>query len=217
MFDRRAVLAFALYLTCSVVALMVPCSSARAASFECEKARAHVEKLVCATEYVSVLDSRLGRAYALAIHDAYPKQKPGLISDQKAWIESTRDRCNDVECLTNAYMSRLRVLTAVKTAKTSAEYVTEEIELSAQTSAFQTALRTAGIPRSLSCTLMVRLVSDQFVGRDQSYGAICTMDSHRLMLCNDTMIGKLTVAFSPSSERGETVADFTANNCPPGG
>jgi uncharacterized protein len=200
-----------------VVVLWIASSAAWAASFQCDKARTHVEELVCATESVSVLDSRLGRAYALVIHDTNANQRPGVIAEQRAWIETVRDRCTDVQCLTTAYMSRLQVLTAIKTAKTSAVYVMDEKEMSGQTSDFENSLHRVGISGSLSCTLMVRLVDDQFTGKEQSYGATCHIDSRPILLCDDTMVGKLTVSFSSPSDRAPAVADFTANNCPPGG
>ena len=201
--------------TVPLLALLAMCNSSWAASFRCEKGRTDVEKLVCTTESLSELDSRLGRAYALALNDASPDQRPGVISEQKKWLESVRNRCAGVACLTMAYVSRLHVLSSIRTGNTTAEYVTDEKELSAQTSAFQRSLARAGTPGNLSCALMVRLISDQQIGRDQSYGATCTLNGHQLTLCDDTMVGKLTV--KSGSLNGAAVADFVADNCPPGG
>jgi uncharacterized protein len=204
----------------SLVSLLLACATASPASFECDRARTRVEKLICRNESLSALDSRLGHAYSLVIHDALPYQKTAVVVDQKGWLESVRDHCDDVACLAAAYQARLSVLSLIRTAKVSAVYVTDEQEQSTQTSAFQSSLQEIGLTGSLSCTVMVRLLIDQPTGRDPSYGALCELSSQKkmtLMLCNDTRVGKLTVAFdSPGEWRGRDAADFTANNCPPG-
>lgn len=197
----------------SIVMTMI-CHAAWSASFDCRKARTRVENLVCATDLLSTLDSRLGRAYSMAFHDAYPAQKPTLISNQKEWLQNVRDRCSDIPCLTTSYRSRLHALSSFNTHKTAAEYVTDDKEWQAQTASFASSLHARGISGSLSCVLLVRLVVD---GNDDSYGAICSLDARRLMLCDDTLVGKLTVDFGSIIERGEALADFAANNCPPGG
>jgi uncharacterized protein len=188
--------------------------AAWSASFDCRKAHSRVEDLICATDSLSTLDSRLGRAYAMALHDAYPAQRPTLISNQKEWLQNVRDRCGDIPCLTTSYQSRVHALSSLKTQKTAAEYVTDDKEWQAQTANFESSLHAEGIPGSLSCALLVRLVVD---GNDASYGAVCSLGARRLMLCNDTLVGKLTVDFGSIIERGEALADFAANNCPPGG
>jgi hypothetical protein len=54
-------------------------------------------------------------------------------------------------------------------------------------------------------------------GREASYGAICTLNNLGIMVCNDTMVGKLTVKWLGFTYTGTSLADFTQNNCPPGG
>ena len=53
-----------------------------AASFDCTKALTQVERLICATEPLSALDSRLVHAYALTRNDTPESQKPALVAEQ---------------------------------------------------------------------------------------------------------------------------------------
>jgi uncharacterized protein len=188
-----------------------------AASFDCTKALTQVERLICATEPLSALDSRLARAYALTRNDTPESQKPALVAEQKKWIKTTRDRCPDAECLLKAYGDRLRVLESIKTAKVTAEYVTDDKVFSGQLSHFQSELRGHGLTGTLSCSLMIRLIVDQPAGHDQSYGALCKLNDADLKVCDDTLVGKFTQKSGSPTDRGESVAEFTATNCPPGG
>jgi uncharacterized protein len=200
-----------------VVFMMVP-YLVQAASFDCNKATTPVEKLICGSEAISKLDSQLGNAYGYVLDNTYAKAKKAtLIADQKNWITTIRNNCKDADCLRNEYWSRINVLTLIKTNKSAARYVVDQNERTAKTEEFQKDLKRVGINGSLTaCNLMVELIGQQG-GRDQSYGAICNLNERLIMICDDTMIGKLTLKLYGFAITGATVVDFTANNCPSGG
>jgi len=199
-----------------VVLMMVPCL-VQAASFDCSKARTPVDKLICGDEQISKLDSELSNVYDYVLsYTRHSVKRSTLIADQKNWIMTARDKCNDVNCLRDAYRTRTKVLTMIKTDKSEACYVVDKNERSAITAEFQRDIKHAGITGTLSeCNLMVELIGHQG-GHDQSYGAICELNERSVMICNDTMVGKLTLTFT-FIITGDTVADFTEKNCPPGG
>jgi uncharacterized protein len=140
-----------------------------------------------------------------------------LVAEQRNWIKTTRDRCPDAECLLKEYGDRLKVLESIKTAKVTAEYVTDDQVFTGQLSHFQSELHGRGLTGTLSCSLMIRLIVDQPAGHDQSYGALCTLNNTDLKVCDDTMVGKFTQTSGSRTDHGDSVAEFTAYNCPPGG
>lgn len=100
------------------VACIAGTSVAMAASFPCAKAKAAVEKQICADPELSVLDEHLGRYYSAArvalSHDA-----TCLAGDQKRWLRSVRDTCKDAACLKRRYLQRLAVLDALQPGATA--------------------------------------------------------------------------------------------------
>lgn len=82
--------------------------SAHAASFDCTKAAAKVEKLICADPAVSELDSSLANEYKAAqMRDGAPA---ALKTAQLAWLKSKRNTCADIACLHSVYEARLAEL-----------------------------------------------------------------------------------------------------------
>lgn len=198
--------------------MLLPVSTALSASFDCQKASTRVERLICDDGVVGRLDSQLDAAYRIALAVAYPTEKPDLVAAQKTWLKSVRDPCDSVECLVAAYSDRIRVLTLVRTDTASAEYVVDQQELARQEAAFASTLRRIGLPGKLGeCKFVVRLLDRGDNGRDASYGAICTWNEREIMVCDDTMVGKLTLKMYGYGVSGRTLADFTQANCPPGG
>jgi uncharacterized protein len=189
-----------------------------AASFDCTKDTTRVEKLICGSEEISKLDSSLGNAYAYILGVTNAKVKrDALIADQKAWIKNTRDKCGDLDCLRDAYWTRIGALTSIKTDKLAARYVVDQNERSAMTAEFQGWLNRVGITGTLTaCDLMIEL-ADQECTRDRSYGAICSLNGRTIMVCNDTMIGNLTLKLYGFAITAENLAYFTKHNCPCGG
>jgi uncharacterized protein len=84
--------------------------NAPAASFDCRKASAAVEKMICADGQLSDLDGRLALSYRRALAGA---KDPGLLkAEQKTWLTTERSKCADVACLKEAYQRRLSALDA---------------------------------------------------------------------------------------------------------
>jgi hypothetical protein len=120
--------------------------------------------------------------------------------------------------ISNAYAARIHALTSITTNRSTAEYVVDRQELESQASTFERDLNRYGIPGKLSsCKIILHLVDQTTQGRDTSYGAICTLNSRDVMICNDTMVGKLTLKLFGFVESAQELADFTNANCPPGG
>lgn len=77
-----------------------------------------------------------------------------------------------------------------------------------------------GLKGQLSnCQLMVQAT---FEGtRDESYGGMCSFNGgnqpRQILICNDTMIGKLTIKAWGFAETPSDVLEFTRKNCPAGG
>jgi uncharacterized protein len=197
---------------------IVPCSVVSAASFDCAKSRTRVEKLVCESQKLSRLDTEVGRAYDVVIDSAPPITRAGLIAEQKDWMSNERDKCADEGCLVNAYSAGIHALIFITTNKSTAEYVVDRQKLESQTSAFERDLNRSGIPGKLSsCKIILHLVDPTTQGRDTSFGAICTLDVRDVMICDETVVGKLTLKLYGFTESARELADFTNTNCPPGG
>jgi uncharacterized protein len=89
-----------------VLVLSVAAVPARAASFDCAKAASKVEKMICADPVVSQLDSDLARDYSSA-RPALGAGATCLVSDQRQWLRTVRNRCASVDCLKHVYRERL--------------------------------------------------------------------------------------------------------------
>ncbi|HEX6692211.1 MAG TPA: lysozyme inhibitor LprI family protein [Burkholderiales bacterium] len=88
-------------------------AAAAAASFPCEKAQSRVEKAICADAEVSQLDEYLGRYYSGA-RAALRDSTACLAADQRQWLSSVRNACQDTACLKKAYLERLAELHAIQ-------------------------------------------------------------------------------------------------------
>jgi uncharacterized protein len=86
---------------------LVVVSSARAATFDCDKAASFAEKVVCSDSRITAMDDELGSLYKAAL--ASSPNKDTLKADQKAWLAS-RDRCKDDHCIMKAYADRIAAL-----------------------------------------------------------------------------------------------------------
>ena len=82
---------------------------AAAASFDCAKAGAPVERLVCKSAALGTLDEELAAAYKAAFEASADKDP--LVTDQSRWLR-LRDRCRNEACVQEAYRNRLGVLRA---------------------------------------------------------------------------------------------------------
>jgi uncharacterized protein len=80
--------------------------AAAAASFPCEKAQSRIEKAVCADAEVSQLDEYLGRYYQAA-RGTVREAGSCLAAEQRLWLSSVRNACQDAACLKKVYLARL--------------------------------------------------------------------------------------------------------------
>ena len=99
--------------------------------------------------------------------------------------------------------------------------ITDQKEISARTDDFEKDLIQLGMPARLDCTTVIG-IQDNSQGSDESFGAICDLHisgkkSSAIMLCNDTMIGKLTIKAYGFSVNKAALGEFTKSNCQPGG
>ena len=85
-------------LALAAIALALPDASARAASFDCKRAKTEIEKEICGLPELSALDGKIAQLYSAAVKilkEANPSQVARLQKDQVAWL-STRNDCYDM-------------------------------------------------------------------------------------------------------------------------
>lgn len=82
-------------------------ASLQAAGFNCDQAQTQVERMVCAHDLSSELDSEMARVYASSKNAASPHQARRIGVEQSAWLKNVRARCSDLQCLIIAYVSRI--------------------------------------------------------------------------------------------------------------
>jgi len=200
-------------------------SASLAAGFDCSKSMSTVEKMICADEALSTLDSQLQEAYQLALGDASFPKKADIKRSQEQWIANVRNQCGNRSCLQAAYSSRLDILASIKVPTVSAHYVTDDVDTKRVIAEFQKQLNQEGFPGDLrECKRVIRLdgigpSNEQMVsaGKDMSYGAICSFNDRLVMMCDDTMIGKMTLKLTGFTVNGPALAEFSQMNCPAGG
>jgi uncharacterized protein len=87
------------------VALLLTSPLAYSASFDCDKASTLVEQSICSNNQLSTLDDTLSATYIKALKAS---SNPSSIRErQRNWIQSERNTCKNITCLTAAYTSRL--------------------------------------------------------------------------------------------------------------
>ena len=79
-----------------------------APSFDCTKASAGSERLVCSSKELSAADVALAQAYRSA--RAASTDKKWLQQQQNEWRKTVRDACSDVQCMLSAYEQRIAEL-----------------------------------------------------------------------------------------------------------
>lgn len=102
-------LPFYLKITAGIIfSLLFLLTTAQAASFDCAKAKTEVEKLICSNDELSKLDESLSEAYLRALNRTDIKQQ--TIKSQRQWLKYERNVCQNVECIKNAYETRIKEL-----------------------------------------------------------------------------------------------------------
>jgi uncharacterized protein len=92
---------------CFLITCAVLCK-ANAASYDCNQTLTAIEKMICSDSYLSEMDSELALAYDKARKGLL--NRDALKADQIHWLKAVRNKCRDIECLRNAYVSRLQEL-----------------------------------------------------------------------------------------------------------
>ena len=82
--------------------------TARAPSFDCEKASTSAERLICSNKELSAADVELAQAYLSARNAS--TDKSWLSKQQSTWRKTVRDACSDAQCMLSAYEQRIREL-----------------------------------------------------------------------------------------------------------
>jgi len=78
-----------------------------AASFDCAKAMTKTEKAICADATLSLLDETLSNNYMMILSaNIGSGARSAIKAEQRAWL-SSRNRCNDRQCLVNSYVERI--------------------------------------------------------------------------------------------------------------
>ena len=89
-----------------VVAIVVGLPhGALAASFGCYGELTAQERLICNDESLSALDIRLNSLYSVAV--LVTKPASSIRAKQREWLQTVRNKCDDAQCLTNAYQQRV--------------------------------------------------------------------------------------------------------------
>jgi uncharacterized protein len=196
-----------------------------AAGFDCGKATTGIEKTICSDEVLSGLDSQLQETYLLALGDASFSKKAGVKGAQEEWVSNVRNQCGNINCLRAAYTARVDILASIKTTAANAHYLPSGSDAKRPTANFQQQLNHDGFPGDLrECKRIVKLDNKASpdepmlsAGKDTSYGAICSFNNRLVMICDDTMVGKMTLKLTGFTVNGPALADFTQMNCPVGG
>jgi hypothetical protein len=76
-------------------------------SFNCSKASTQVEIMVCGNTELSALDRKMVTAYKDVLASASPDNIIRIKSEGTRWRTSIRDKCGAVECVRNAYLTRI--------------------------------------------------------------------------------------------------------------
>jgi hypothetical protein len=96
--------------------------------------------------------------------------------------------------------------------------ITDSAQVEQHTRDFERSLELLGIRWRLQCQKMIELTPES---RDRSYGAICELQNlehpRTIMLCDDVLLGKLTIKGYGFSVSDDEVIEFTRLNCPAGG
>ncbi len=79
-----------------------------APSFDCSKASAGSERLICSNKELSAADVALMQAYRSA--RTASADKKWLQEQQNEWRKTVRDACSDVQCMLSAYEQRIAEL-----------------------------------------------------------------------------------------------------------
>lgn len=78
-------------------------------SFDCGKASAPAERMICAEPQLASVDAQLAAQYKKALQSAGDRG-PAIKEQQRQWLSSRRNSCQDSDCMLAAYKERLSEL-----------------------------------------------------------------------------------------------------------
>jgi uncharacterized protein len=100
--------------------LSVRVNAAAEPSFDCARASAAAEKLVCGNKDLADLDRRVAVYYAGARRH-FSDSGACLQHNQREWLSEVRNKCGDAGCLRKAYLERLATLDAAQPGAAASE------------------------------------------------------------------------------------------------
>jgi uncharacterized protein len=94
---------------------------AKAASFDCHKASAAIEKTICSNAVLSDLDSQLEVAFKAAFRRYTPSDQKAFLDNQRIWLKTRETSCSArADCLKDLYTARLKILQTLAKSPASA-------------------------------------------------------------------------------------------------
>lgn len=97
---------------CTMAVLFVV-QTTEAASFDCAKVQTKIEKIICSDPELSISDNVLAGIYHQALEQSTDKQQ--ATKEQRHWLKSVRNICQDANCLKDAYQARIENLQQAST------------------------------------------------------------------------------------------------------
>src|ERR1700742_1650338 len=94
----------------SAAAIALGCTSAHAASFDCNKASAADEITICDSRELSQLDVKMATLYDTVIKLVGMGVRGDMQDQQRAWLRTRADCGHDRACISKLYDSRIRAL-----------------------------------------------------------------------------------------------------------
>jgi uncharacterized protein len=89
----------------AIVFCLLVVISVQARAINCKLAESKVEKVVCASRDLTVLDDELNHLYRSAVAKSTGPEE--LKSEQKRWLSEVQATCIASECINSAYVSQL--------------------------------------------------------------------------------------------------------------
>jgi uncharacterized protein len=200
-----------------------------AASFDCEKASTQIEKMICADSELSELDSEMEKSYSKA-KSLNSSRESEIISDQKKWLKTTRDKCNDEYCLDRVYVLRIdRLFAPFRNTQINRAEITNVNVNSLNMTAFIIAnpnerndsfngdLEGYGSKEKITkCKILIELPVGVADG-NHSYGGICSVTEKikqsDILICDDEMVGHLKIEHVNHRVSMHELVNFIASNC----
>ncbi len=93
----------------------VPQRASVSPSFNCARAAARVERLICSDDELAVLDRELARSFR-ELRAVAGEHRAELEADQRNWRVAERDACEDVDCVAAVTRERVTLLNRAKLA-----------------------------------------------------------------------------------------------------